>query len=67
MGRKLFSEISPLTYRIAVERQRWQRRAKDLGRRGAFAAERSAQDLPVKVYRHNSLIRRTLGNTELGL
>ena len=67
MGRKLFSEISPLTYRIAVERQRWQRHAKDLARRGAFAAEHSAEDLPVKVYRHNSLIRRTLGNTELDL
>lgn len=36
-------------------------------RRVQFAQDKSADSLPVLVYRHNSLIRRKLGNTDLHL
>lgn len=64
MGRRLFSDISPFTYKIAVGRQRLQRFVKDLPCRGSLSSDFSAEDLPVKVYTHNSLIRRKLGNTD---
>lgn len=64
MGRMLFSDISPLTYRIAVQRQRMQRCFTDMYGREDFASWRSEENLPVTLYRHNSLIRRKLGNTE---
>lgn len=64
MARRLFSDISPLTYQIAIQRQRLQRHLADLPRRRSFAAQRSAEDLPTRIYGHNSLIRRRLGSTE---
>ncbi|MEH0111228.1 VanW family protein [Tersicoccus sp. MR15.9] len=67
MARRLFSELSPLTYRIAVERQCLQRRLRDAVGRERFAAARSTEDLPTKVYAHNSLIRRRLGNVDTHL
>ena len=64
MARRRFSDISPLTYQIAIQRQRLQRHLADLPRRRSFAAQRSAEDLPTRIYGHNSLIRRRLGSTE---
>lgn len=66
MGRRLFCELSPMAYRISVEKNRFQRRVKDAVSKKRFAMEKG-QPLPVTVYRHASLIRRTLGNVDLRL
>ncbi len=62
--RKLFCEISPLTYRISVFKCRMVRRVRDMISRERFAKVKSADKLPVLVYEHSSLIRRTLGNVD---
>ncbi len=67
MGRMLFSDIHPITYAISLEKQRLQRRLRDAARRVPFASERQSENLAVKLYSHNSLIRRRLGNTDLSL
>lgn len=65
MGRKLFCEISPLTYRISVEKEILKRNLRDLRSHVHFACKRDESALPVVVYRHNSLIRRRLGNVNM--
>lgn len=66
MQRKLFCQISPLTYSISIKRQRLERRIKDLLSNTKFSTEKS-EKLPVVVYKHNSLIRRKLGNVNMEL
>ena len=65
--RKLFCEISPLTYRISVEKGILLRHLRDCLRFVSFARERREKYLPVLVYRHGSLIRRRLGNVNMQL
>ena len=65
MPRKLFCELSPLTYWISVQRMVFQRKLQDLFSGAKFATVREGETLPVVVYRHNSLIRRKLGNVDL--
>ncbi|MHA7281523.1 VanW family protein [Arthrobacter sp. TMS2-4] len=67
MARRLFGEISPLTYRIASERMILLRHLRNVRDRGTISSTRSAESLPVTVYRHKSLIRRRLGNVETEL
>ena len=67
MSRKLFCEISPFTYRLSVEKGILQRKLTDLVHRTPFARVRTKDALPVVVYRHNSLIRRRLGNVNMQL
>jgi len=67
MKRKLFCEISPFTYRLSVEKEILKRHVRDLLQKTQFAQERSDTVLPVLVYRHNSLIRRRLGNVNMQL
>ncbi|MDN4610866.1 VanW family protein [Arthrobacter burdickii] len=67
MTRRLFCEISPLTYRIAVERMILLRHLRDVLRGATLSSTRTADPLPVTVYRHASLIRRRLGNVETEL
>ncbi len=67
MARRLFGEISPLTYRIATERMILLRHLRNIRTRGAVSTTRSAASLPVIVYRHTSLIRRRLGNVDTEL
>ncbi|WP_125614073.1 VanW family protein [Specibacter cremeus] len=67
MGRRLFGEISPLTYKIAVQRQIALRTVRDLVAGTRFATSRGHDRLPVTVYRHKSLIRRKLGNVDAEL
>lgn len=67
MARKLFCEISPLTYRIATARCILTRRVRDTFSRQRFAASRGTSPLPHVIYRHNSLIRRRLGNVDMRL
>jgi len=67
MERKLFCEISPFAYRLSMEKEILKRHLSDLRSESRFAAERSGESLPVVVYRHNSLIRRRLGNVNMQL
>lgn len=64
MPRKLFCELSPLTYRISVRKEIMKRSLYDLRPGVRFAAEQNPAPLPVLVYRHKSLIRRTLGDVD---
>lgn len=67
LTRRLFCEISPLTYKISTEKCRINRKLTDAFSGQKFAHERSADILPQLIYRHNSLIRRTLGNVRMDL
>jgi vancomycin resistance protein VanW len=67
MKRKLFCEISPTTYKISMEKEILLRNIKDLLTKDKFATEKSIDKLPVVIYKHNSLIRRKLGNVNMEL
>ncbi|GIM30271.1 hypothetical protein CPJCM30710_29370 [Clostridium polyendosporum] len=67
MERKLFCEISPLSYKISVKKERFKRYAKWILDNNKYASERSEEKLPVLLYSHNSLIRRKLGNVDIQL
>ena len=67
MPRKLFCEISPFTYRLAVEKGILTRHLKDFFEKTHFARQRTEDALPVTIYRHKSLIRRRLGNVDMQL
>ncbi|MBR0047168.1 MAG: VanW family protein [Bacteroidaceae bacterium] len=67
MKRKLFCEISPFTYRISVEKEILKRHLRDFTKKVKFAKERTKDSLPTVIYRHNSLIRRRLGNVDMQL
>ena len=64
MRRKLFCEISPLTYKISVFKCRCIRNLKNLLHANRFAKTKQKELLPFVVCKHNSLIRRKLGNTQ---
>ncbi|MDH6236677.1 VanW family protein [Cryobacterium sp. CG_9.6] len=63
MSRRLFSNISPFTYRLSVRKMIALRQLRNLMHPVRFATSR-ADLLPVILYRHNSLIRRKLGNVD---
>ena len=67
MPRKLFCEISPLTYRISKKRCQIKRDLKDVFSKEKFADSKSEEKLEFLIYRHNSLIRRRLGNVDMNL
>lgn len=67
MQRKLFCEISPFTYKISEFKCRIVRNIKNLFARRRFSRIKKEEPLPVVVYKHNSLIRRRLGNTQMEL
>lgn len=67
MGRKLFCELSPLTYKISKEKGILLRNIKDSLSKEKFATEKLETKLPYKIYKHNSLIRRILGNVNMEL
>lgn len=67
MAHKRFSELSPLAYRIAVEKNILQRKVSDLFCNQHFARQRQHEPLPVLVCQHSSLIRRRLGNVNMQL
>lgn len=67
MSRKLFCEISPLTYRISEQKEIWKRKLTDRLRGEKLATRKSRKLLPVRLYSHNSLIRRRLGNVDMQL
>ena len=65
--RKLFCEISPLTYEISLCKERIKRRIEDFSRLTKFAKEKSGERLPTLIYEHKSLMRRKLGNSRQDL
>ena len=67
MSRKLFCEISPLTYKISTLKCRLIRHIQDLLGRRHLAKVKQEEWLPCVIYKHNSLIRRQLGNTQMEL
>ena len=67
MARKLFCELSPLCYRISVAKGVLGRNWQDAVRRVRFARVHGGDPLPYKVYAHNSLIRRRLGEVDMRL
>lgn len=67
MSRKLFCQISPLTYKISTLKSCALRSVQDLFSGQRFSKAKQEERLPVIVYKHNSLIRRKLGNTQMEL
>ncbi len=65
--RRLFCEISPLTYKISKRKNILLRKLKDLFSKEKFAKKKVQEPLSVVVYKHTSLIRRKLGNVDLQL
>ena len=64
MHRRLFCELSPLAYRISVEKSCALRTLRDRFSAERFPKLRLEAPLPALVCRHNSLIRRTLGRVD---
>lgn len=67
MKRKLFCEISPTTYKISVLKCKVVKVIKDFFSTTRFARSRVDQVLPIVIYKHNSLIRRQLGEVDMTL
>jgi vancomycin resistance protein VanW len=67
MKRKLFCELCPFTYRLSMEKEIMKRNLQDFFHKVCFAHERTQESLPAVIYRHNSLIRRRLGNVNMQL
>lgn len=67
MRQRLFCELSPFTYKISVFKCRIVRRIKDFFAVKSFAKTKQSELLPIIVYKHESLIRRKLGNSDVRL
>lgn len=67
MKRKLFCEISPLTYKISVEKNIFARKVSDMLKGCKFASDKANEPLPIRIYSHKSLIHRRLGNVDMSL
>ena len=66
MKKRLFCEISPLTYAISVQKERMKRHMRNFLSRAKFA-KKKGEPLPFVVYKHNSLILRKLGDVDMRL
>ncbi|MFZ2413986.1 MAG: hypothetical protein WAW16_07180, partial [Candidatus Cryosericum sp.] len=64
MGRRLFCEISPTTYKISVFKNILTRDVKNVFSSQEFATSKMDAPLPVLIYRNKSLMRRVLGNVD---
>ena len=67
MARRLFCQLSPFTYKLSVFKCRTVRHLCNLFGGQHFAKVKQTEALPILIYKHNSLIRRKLGNTEMQL
>ncbi len=67
VARRLFSELGPTAYKIAVWRRRRQRSLANLVAFRQLAHHKSTDPLPALIYAHKSLIRRRLGNVDMEL
>ncbi|QAA30703.1 VanW family protein [Clostridium manihotivorum] len=67
MARRLFCEISPLTYKISVVKEQFKRYTKWFFTKERYSKHCSEDKLPILIYSHKSLIRRKLGNVDIQL
>ena len=67
MSRKLFCQISPLCYRISMQKEHLLRHIKDLLSKQRFAAEKSEEPLKNIVKSHSSILIRKLHGVDLRL
>lgn len=65
--RILFCQLCPAAYQVSVWKCRMVRNLQNLFCSGKLAKQKSDKRLPVVVYKHNSLMRRKLGNVNLAL
>lgn len=63
MKRRL-SEIHPIVYKTRIRQKRLFRRLDDVSRNVKFASEKSGDDLGHTCKKHQSLLRRRLGNSD---
>ena len=63
MKRRL-SEIHPIVYKTRIQQKRLFRRLVDASRGFRFASERLERALPFTCKKHQSLLRRKLGNSD---
>ncbi len=61
---KRLSEIHPLVYHTRIHQKRLFRRIADIKNVGRFARKISTDELPFTCKRHQSLLRRRLGNSD---
>ena len=62
--RKRLSEIHPIFYHTRIKQKRLFRQMADLSKLTKFASEQIAEQLPFTCKRHQSLLRRRLGNSD---
>ena len=62
--RKPISSLHPALYALRVQQKAWARHARDFAARFDFAREIESRTLPFIVKRHQSLLRRKLGNSD---
>lgn len=62
--RKRLSEIHPAFYNLRIWQKRTFRTLSDVSKRRKFANEKDAENLPFAVKKHQSLLRRKLGNSD---
>lgn len=67
MGRKLFCDINPTTYKISLEKEIFKRNVKDLFSEEKIAKEHSKEILPNIVKSHSSILIRKLNGVDLRL
>jgi len=67
MGRKLFCEISPVTYKISMQKEILKRHVSDLFSKEKLAKEKSSELLPNIVKGHSSILVRKLNGVDIKL
>ncbi len=67
MARRLLSEIHPVLYFLSVWTRRSQRFLKGIFENKKFASHRSSEKLPYRVKKHQSVLIRKLGDSDLQL
>ena len=67
MGRKLFCDINPTTYKISLEKKIFKRNVKDLFSEEKIAKQHSKEVLPNIVKSHSSILIRKLNGVDLRL
>lgn len=58
------SELHPVIYKTRIKQKRAFRRLGDVSKRVRFATETNTKDLPFTCKKHQSLLRRKLGNSD---
>ena len=67
VGRKLFCDINPTTYKISLEKEIFKRNVKDLFSEEEIAKQHSKEVLPNIVKSHSSILIRKLNGVDLRL